>query len=59
MASQHIPRPATLAHLGGRPESADLRASDVKTEVLLQSQLNELGLVELQCVAVDSAKGVP
>ena len=49
-----LPPLHTLVQTG---ESLDLDASDAKTEVFLQSQLNELGLVELQCVALGKSKG--
>ena len=43
-------------HAGADGESLDLDASDAKTGVFLQSQLNELSLVELQCVALGNRR---
>jgi len=49
-----MPPLQTLALTG---ESVHLEQSDLTAEVILHSQLNELGLVDLQCVATEKQKG--
>jgi molecular chaperone DnaK (HSP70) len=49
-----MPPLQTLALTG---ESIDLEPSGATAEVILYSKLNELGLVELQCVAAEKQKG--
>jgi molecular chaperone DnaK (HSP70) len=49
-----MPPLQTLALTG---DSIDLEATGATAEVILRSQLNELGLVELQCVATEQHKG--
>ena len=55
-AADFHPMPAlqTLALTG---DSIDLDPSGATAEVILRSRLNELGLVELQCVATEAHKG--